>query len=819
LHVEGIMSECEPTCCMVNSSLIFLLETDLYISFPSIMVKIAVKIAYCILASSFGYSLDETSLLQSKSLKQVLQAKNRSCTLPGSHCVVSGDPHVKPFDEGGEKEMCLGPMGDYELVKTESLYIHARVMGYERDGGYAFVRGLVLGGARFGGKKFSVPILNAEKADGTRIPVEYDGAPIPVDGIEIEFPQLSSQQLSCNQIDPRVTDDYCNSNCNHNPSFCPADMCKCHASGSGSLGLRIWRSEGPKLVGFEAEDITDTTWKDTYWVELKKDGVVDVLIVINQGHDQHIMISATRAALKGTQGQCGNYNDVGTDDTIDVDDCKGRTDTCEFPVCPNPEDGKPRVPVECTAGSDQFEFYTEVCKAYWGDEVKTKEWKLFNCITDCCGDRDSCPDMGNEGLFGTCLAKGDPHIKTFDSPTVHKHVYTPLNDYWLVDSKFIQIQARYGSNRWDGKAQIMGVAVGGILTGGVTVYIPKGIDHPQIDGVTTESDYGTVAFELKYEELGENLKFKLDSKKAGKGKPLYTLTFKNPSSGKSIGSLLVNKNKNAARNTAQNLFFRVENWALDGVSGQCGNFNGNNTDDDDGNTVDLVAEADSMFPDTNPDVGANFNHKECNGAQAKAAKECCKAKHSPTTLDVINSCIVDHCCGEESGCDPATHCNEAASSLLLPYEFYYGLELPSSAGKTAILDDGSGFGPKSSGMQYGWTCDGHPIDFSAHRRATNRAGGLGLNHFGYDAAKCNNQESNWEISVPNGKYVVEVAFIEEKTAGCKVEGKLVCGKTGPCQPTVTSIVTDGRFTVTGLPGWQCHSLSKFKILSYSPDTL
>ena len=59
-------------------------------------------------------------------------------------------------------------------------------------------------------------------------------------------------------------------------------------------------------------------------------------------------------------------------------------------------------------------------------------------MTDGCGDRDSCPDLGNEGENGTCLVKGDPHIKTCDSLTVEKHVYE-LNDFWLVDSKYLQM--------------------------------------------------------------------------------------------------------------------------------------------------------------------------------------------------------------------------------------------------------------------------------------------------------------------------------------------------------------------------------------------
>ena len=114
-----------------------------------------------------------------------------------------------------------------------------------------------------------------------------------------------------------------------------------------------------------------------------------------------------------------------------------QTDTCEFPVCPDPEDTK-TCPPTCKKGTEQVQFYTHICKAYWGATIQNTEWKLFNCVTDCCGDRDSCPELGNEGENETWFVKRDPHMKTSDSPTVEKHVYE-LNDFWLVNSKYLQM--------------------------------------------------------------------------------------------------------------------------------------------------------------------------------------------------------------------------------------------------------------------------------------------------------------------------------------------------------------------------------------------
>jgi len=108
------------------------------------------------------------------------------------------------------------------------------------------------------------------------------------------------------------------------------------------------------------------------------------------------------------------------------------------------------------------------------------EWQVWNCITDCCGDRDTCPDMDNEGEWADCLIQGDPHLKTFDSPVVNKNAYAPLDVYYLVDNEYITVQGRYGSTRSDNRASLMGVAVTGVLTGGVTIYIPKGYEHPPL---------------------------------------------------------------------------------------------------------------------------------------------------------------------------------------------------------------------------------------------------------------------------------------------------------------------------------------------------
>jgi len=111
-------------------------------------------------------------------------------------------------------------------------------------------------------------------------------------------------------------------------------------------------------------------------------------------------------------------------------------------------------------------------------------------------------------------------------------------------------------------------------------------------------------------------------------------------------------------NYLQTFFFRAQNWILKGVTGQCGNFNGNKLDDgDEADAVyDIVSDDASLFPDANPQKGIVFNQAPCTRDQKNIAVVCCKERHWPTTPDVINACVIDHCCANEDGCDPATEC-------------------------------------------------------------------------------------------------------------------------------------------------------------------
>ena len=92
--------------------------------------------------------------------------------------------------------------------------------------------------------------------------------------------------------------------------------------------------------------------------------------------------------------------------------------------------------------------------------------------------------------------------------------------------------------------------------------------------------------------------------------------------------------------------------------------------------------------------------------------------------------------------------------------FYFGTELPATAPRDAILDDGTGFkAGRDQGLSYGWNCDGDPnVDYSSGRRGLGRNDGLGINHFDRNG-ECAGPV-NWEVGVPNGDYDVVVDFGE-----------------------------------------------------------
>jgi len=548
-----------------------------------------------------------SALLQAKTSKRqevlpVATGSSTEETLPGPYCIAAGDPHVKPFDRLEMDEDCLGPMGDYWLVNTDALKVQARYMGYQRQDGYAFIKGLSITGTRLGSKTLHIPVIN----NGS---VTYDGV----------------------ALGRSFKNDF----------------------------FTMQRKPGPVLITFvEKPDVNAQDRKGSVFIKFKDaDGKQDILLVINQGPVQHILISAIPAALAGTTGHCGNFNNDASDDLIDLDNCGSRSKECIFPKgeCPNPEDGKDRVPENCTVSESMF--YAKICEASY-PVPRASEWTIFNCKTDCCATRTSCPDKDDEGESASCLIRGDPHIKTWDATQMNKNVYEPLADHWLIKNKYFQIQGRYGSDRPDKRAQLVGVVISGPLMG-------KNLDgtHPvlllkaghdkvtrkllagkaSLDGVEvdlTKLPLHNVHYKLNY-GAGQDLKYFWDVDPANNAKTFnsaYTLAFLGHD-GSTIATITINSKRVLA------FSMQAKEWLLENVSGQCGNFNGN-ADDDSAPTGNPITGGDSLFTDTNPWLGQTLKGTGCGPKEKKHFKTLCQAKHKQAVSNyVVQACIVDCCDG------------------------------------------------------------------------------------------------------------------------------------------------------------------------------
>jgi len=127
-----------------------------------------------------------------------------------------------------------------------------------------------------------------------------------------------------------------------------------------------------------------------------------------------------------------------------------------------------------------------------------------------------------------------------------------------------------------------------------------------------------------------------------------------PADGKKLGRVRVNRarGKNSAAMAAH---ITMQSSLLTGVTGQCGNFNGDRLDDT-SKEADVVPTAENLFPDTNPQQGLQPLGVHCSKLQKKKAMRCCKERHGQTTLDFLNACVTDNCCGADRPCNPRHQC-------------------------------------------------------------------------------------------------------------------------------------------------------------------
>jgi len=183
--------------------------------------------------------------------------------------------------------------------------------------------------------------------------------------------------------------------------------------------------------------------------------------------------------------------------------------------------------------------------------------------------------------------------------------------------------------------------VSGLMMGGMNLLIQG--DAIQINGQNIFTPLDNEHFNIT-DHMGENIRFLMDPVKGKALKPVVTVFFKGLK-GEVVATLKINKAVHANKNKNQQMFFQAQNWLLKGVTGQCGNYNGDKTDDD-SVKVDYLGRGKSMFHARNPQFGVTFTKGSCTKSARKSARKCCKEEHPQgSSKTTIRNCVTDNCAG------------------------------------------------------------------------------------------------------------------------------------------------------------------------------
>jgi len=253
------------------------------------------------------------------------------------------------------------------------------------------------------------------------------------------------------------------------------------------------------------------------------------------------------------------------------------------------------------------------------------------------------PPTQPPGPAGVCVIWGDPHILTFDNKRVD--FYTQ-GQYWLVKSNTVHIQGLYRpTHATSGLSVMKAIAFGGPFMRGNKIiietqnayFIPAGgAQQPIITGFPANFDQGDL--HVRYDSMGATMQ------KGRAGMAMHVVHLQLP-----LGvSVQVNRWMEASEGNYINA--KVHMSAQPGQDGHCGNFNGNQADDDRlqirarvGTTG--VAPADLLFLGGKiPVVQANRpDINNCEASKLDSAKLLCKKKENKFIPSM--ACLIDVCFG------------------------------------------------------------------------------------------------------------------------------------------------------------------------------
>jgi len=519
------------------------------------------------------------------------------------NCVVKGDPHIKLWstaDSEGAKANLYGIYADYYLVKTKELKVMGRIGGVE-EYDMGVTKGLAVSGCLLENKVLIIPTLN----NGD---VTFDGVPIT------QFPWVSDS--GCVNITNGVGPDF-------------------HRFGN--------------IKGMADRD-------NTFMVTMGTRATIQ----LNQGVYQNLQIKADASIVaEDTTGLCTN-------------ECKDWF-KCPNPICDLKDSYFVKTHPECgtvinrkPCNKLRFKLATTDCEASFEGNPPNGS-AVQNCIEDCCSNRDQCPDRGIGDGVATCLIFGDPHIKGFDAVRTDKHTFSPIGTHDLVKSDFISIQANYASSNYV-KAQMEGIAFTGALVSDAGVDGKHSVIYFRPNGGGVEID-GKVVMSCKEDDQCSDAEKFYDDPNGGH----FNITF---GPGNDIPEMLQDKRPVAQRKntytlkffqdatfhihegTGQSIYMQLNSRLLQGVSGECGNFNGDPKDDahdrvDKANT-DCPSQAEIFAPDgavcSAVEVGAGCKTKK----DLKPFRKQCMThfnlkgsnkKMSGTERSLLKDCMEDCCNG------------------------------------------------------------------------------------------------------------------------------------------------------------------------------
>jgi len=440
-------------------------------------------------------------------------------------CVVKGDPHVKLWsqtDADGAKLGLYGIYADYWLVNTDQLKVMGRIGGVSYAGDMGVVKGVAISGSLIDNKVLIIPPTNVGD-------ITLDGVPIK------DFPFESATF----NMTLGVTEDF-----------------------------QAW---GRPTAGDRDNSFTITMGSK---VEIK----------INQDVFQHLQVLADESVVADDKGLCKVMCRDWFRCQDPICDLKDSLFVTEHDQC-----GEEISRVKCN--KLRLKLATEDCQKLYADTSPDRHAAyvglgIQNCIEDCCSARDQCPDRDYGGT-ATCMIFGDPHVKGFDAPTANLHSFSPIGTHSLVKSDHISVQANYATSQHI-KAQMEGIAFTGSLVSDAgddgkhsVIYFPieGGVE---IDGKVVMSckesakcsdaenfyeDPNGGHFNITYGSADDIPALLQDVRPVAQRPNTYTMTFfEGAKFGIHIG-------------TGQSIDMQIGARLLSGVSGECGNYNGDPRDD------------------------------------------------------------------------------------------------------------------------------------------------------------------------------------------------------------------------------------------------